>query len=199
VRPNIPRCMYARPRQESSNSDLHDVRFRAGANVARNRFPNDAGQKWKHIETCWEVEMKRSDVSRLCAAFIAITMPASKPAMAAHICWIDRVISAPNGITLKFRPDASLFGGIKYKNKQEIVHFFVENGSAKIGGENEKPLSGTEVVLNVGDSMGIHQGVEDTCDVQVVVQGARAGVLLHGVTTASAYGPSSSSEFVPAE
>jgi hypothetical protein len=155
--------------------------------------------KEKQLSALFEVEMKGTSKFCLSAAFMAISALMPKPVMAAHICWIDQVNSTSSGITLKFRPDASLFGGVKYKDKKEIVQFTVEQGVAKITGKDRQQHSGAEVVLNVGDAMGIHQGVEDTCDVQVVVQGGRAGVLLRGVSTASPYGPSSSSEFVAAE
>ena len=143
--------------------------------------------------------MKKFKGHNLSSALMAFMMLIPGSVMASHICWVDKVISTSNGITLKFRPDVYLIGGVKYRNKQKVVHIIIDQGLAHITGENGQQDAGAEVVLNAGDMMGLHQGVEDSCDVEAVEQGGRAGVLLHALSTMPPYGPSRSSEFVSAE
>ncbi|HEY1927105.1 MAG TPA: hypothetical protein VGG92_06555 [Caulobacteraceae bacterium] len=109
-----------------------------------------------------------------------------------HICWISRVDKAGTGVDVSFSATRSV----------SVVHAGAEDtylvratGLPPGLGESD---SLSALHLEVGDRFASHNGPEDACSMEVVVQNGQIGVAAHAAVHLPGLPASEASDFIPA-
>jgi hypothetical protein len=109
-----------------------------------------------------------------------------------HICWISRVDKAGTGV------DVSLFA----TRSVSVVHagaedtYLVRAAGLPSGLGESDSLSALH--LEVGDRVTSHNSPEDTCSMEVIVQGGQIGVSAHAAVHLPGLPANEATDFIPA-